>query len=397
MFRNGTTFVIGAGASAEFGMPVGSELAQLIRKSALLTRIGHRDPSVGDTAFYETVMRLWPRAADRENPLAAAKAINEGIHTAVSIDAFTERFQDDEFIPIIGKMLIALEISKAEAESSMSKRYWPALQADPKHTERNIFGRTLINPDETWLGQFFRILCDGVRSPGEIGNNISIICFNYDRCIEYYLRAQIAAAYRISIEESHEIVKQINIIHPYGTLGELAQVPSAYGDESLEFGPKRDVFFKLENIARNIKTYTERQHQPDIIRRIHDAIAYCKVLTFLGFGFNNQNLDLLRVGNLDSVYGDLKHRPIFTTGKGIAQQVENTIKRRILHLLFPDENKHDSIKHTVKVEFGQTCSELLYTHNMNLSAFQQGYFAVDEQNNATIPIKVASRAVGTED
>ncbi len=397
MFRYGTTFVVGAGASAEFGMPVGADLAKMIRKSALLKNLNSEKPTFGDQTFYDTLKRLWPNAVDREKPIAAAEAIHHGVLTAVSIDAFIDRFHDDEFIPLVGKMLIALEISKAEAQSSLSKQYWTSLQASSMFVDKNTYGRKLINPDDTWLGQFTRILFDGVRNPQQVGAGINIICFNYDRCIEYYLRTQIAAAYRMSISEAQDIVRKINIIHPYGTLGELPLMPNAYGDQILEFGAERDEYFKLEDIAKTIKTYTERQHQPDVIKRIHDAIAHSNVLTFLGFGFNNQNLDLLRVGNLDNVYSAIKHRPIYSTGKGIEKQVESTIKRRILQLLFPNEKSHEGIKHTVQIEYGQTCSELLYTHNMNLSSFQQAYFAVDEQMNATIPIRVRSRAESAED
>ncbi len=275
-FRNNTTFVIGAGASAEFGMPVGSELAQSIRKSALLRNFGGRDPIVGDPTMYETFGRLWSQASDREEPLKAAKTIHDGIHTAVSIDAFIDRFSDDEFIPLVGKMLIALKIAKAERESSLFPDKWNNLREYPRSKAINSTGKSLTNPDDTWLGHFFRILVDGVKDPGKIGNNISIICFNYDRCIEHYLRHQIAAAYRMNIGHADEIVKSINIIHPYGTLGDLPVNQGGSGDQLLEFGQERDRYFRPENIAKNIKTYTERKHQPaGNDRRLVQGVQRC--------------------------------------------------------------------------------------------------------------------------
>ncbi|TAV50393.1 hypothetical protein ELI30_19780 [Rhizobium leguminosarum] len=372
MFRNYTTFVIGAGASAEFGMPVGSELAKSIKKSALLRNLGHKNADVGDDTLYETVRRLWPNAIDRTKPLKAAQDINEGVHTAVSIDAFIDRFANDPDIALMGKMLIALEIAKAEAESSMAQRYWPSIDED-NSTPRNAAGKPLINPDDTWIGHFFRILCDGVQDARDLGENITIICFNYDRCIEYYLRKQIAAAYRISLADAHEIVMGMNIIHPYGTLGELTLNKSGHGDGLLPFAPERDNYFRLEKIAENIRTYTQQQHEPEMIKKIHDAIALNNVLVFLGFGFNNQNLDLLRVSHLDE-YGELGSRNIYSSGLGIAQQVDKTIKRRIMHLLWQEQRKHDQSASRVHIEYGQKCWELFNTHSMNLSSFTRAYF-----------------------
>ncbi|WVT73999.1 hypothetical protein QM996_02475 [Sinorhizobium chiapasense] len=357
-------------------MPVGTELAQLIRKSALIKHPGSKTPSVGDDAFYYAFRRLWPNDhPDHEAALKAALMINEGVHTAVSIDAFIDRLgRKYPLVDLIGKMLIALEISKAEAQSSLSLRYWPQFMADSRYSATNAYDKKLVNPDDTWLGQFFRILCDGVDDPQKIGNNITIICFNYDRCIELYLRSQIAAAYHIDVAEADEIVRRIKIIHPYGTLGGLPLIRNEHGDDVLVFGASNDHTFRLEKIAKHIKTYTERQHEPKMIEDIHSAIAHNNVLVFLGFGFNNQNLDLLRIPSEQSEHGQLESRPIYSSGYGIAKQVETTLKRRILHLLWPDEAAHEGIKQTVKIEFGQSCSELFRTHSMNLSSFSRSYF-----------------------
>lgn len=373
MFRHGTTFVIGAGASAEFGLPVGSQLANLIRRSAKLENLTSRtNQEIGDNAFYETIRRLWPHSADRAKPQKAARDIHEGIHTAVSIDAFIDRFSGDNDIALIGKMLIALEIAKAERQSSMWPENWNKLAEDVSLRILNERQIRLTNPDDTWIGQFFRILCDGVHDPKLLGKAITIICFNYDRCIEYYLRKQISAAYRITLAEAHEIVLNMNIIHPYGTLGELAMNDSGYGDGKMGFGAGIDQYNRLEEIAKNIRTYTEQQHKPGMIKKIHDAIGECNVLVFLGFGFNNQNLDLLRVKEFGTEYTNLP-KPVYASGKGISSQVSNTLRRRIGNL-FADYSPQAQIwKENVHIEFGQTCGELFETHNMNLSSFVERY------------------------
>jgi hypothetical protein len=373
MFRDKTTFVIGAGASAEFGMPVGTELAQLIRQSAVLRNLSSRDPLVGDDTFHETVTRLWRGSGAGSEVLQAAKRINEGIHTAVSIDAFIDRNDGNKLLERVGKMLIGLEISKAEAQSSLSDTHWPQFLHYPQYAPTNTYGKKLRNPDDTWIGHFFRILCDGVRDPAELGKNITIICFNYDRCIEHYLQMQIAAAYGLTVAAADEVVAGMTIIHPYGTLGDLPPMPYALGKGILPFGPTRDQYYDLDSIAQNIRTYTEQQHEPAMIGEIHDAIEECRVLTFLGFGFNNQNLDLLRAAHRDRS-GLLQPRQIYSSGYGIAKQVDRTIKRRIMHLLWKKVEDHDDLRENVHVEFGQSCTELFQTHNLNFSKFKRSYF-----------------------
>jgi hypothetical protein len=373
MFREKTTFVIGAGASAEFGMPVGWELAKLIKASALITNFNAMQANK-DRFFVDTLKRICRDNAEQIACLNAAKIIHQGIHTAVSIDAFIDRFSGNEKIAQVGKMLIALEIAKAEAECSMSEKYWSLFEKYPNIARQNKSQKQLTNPDDTWIGSFFRILCDGISDPNELGKNISIICFNYDRCIEHYLKTQIAAAYNITATQAHRIVKDnFNIIHPYGTLGDLPIREFDTTEGVLAFGAELDGMFDLEKVSRSIRTYTEQQHEKQTLARMHQAVANCQILTFLGFGFNNQNLDLLRVAHLDG-NDRLGRRQIYSSGLGIARQVETTLKRRILHLIWENghrTNGHDTRTH---IEFDQSCTELFKTHNMNFSSFTRSYF-----------------------
>ena len=366
MFRQDTTFVIGAGASYEFGLPVGSELARRIKKSALIKNPDARDPIYGDEFFYRTFKRLYPGDhSEHEAALEALDTIHKGMHTAVSIDAFIHRFRKDLMIARMGKMLIALEIIKAENESKLERDRWAQL------TE--ISGKVKVPPpDDVWIGQFLRILLDGITDPQDIGREVNIICFNYDRCIEHYLSLSIAAAFRLSPAEAHEIVERMNIIHPYGTLGELAMMEAVAGnDGKLPFAAPLSIIPRLEDIAKNIRTYTEQTHDPETVEKIHRAMANNVVLVFLGFGFNNQNLDLLRVKGLPGDYR-VTPRNIYATGVGIASQVEGTIERRVYNL-FVDGYKHEFWKGRMHTEFGLSCSDLLNRHNLNFTSFTERY------------------------
>ncbi|NEK50201.1 hypothetical protein GUK36_12270 [Rhizobium leguminosarum] len=380
MFRNQTTFVIGAGASAEFGLPVGWELAKRIKNRAtcIVDGLGRLVRPVDDVVSRLVEQHYGHR--DAKNALEALRAINAGIRTAVSIDAFIDRFKRNEDVVTLGKLLIALEIAVAERGSLMH----------PEQIVLQSFNSKSTTADDTWIGSFARILMDGVGDPSEVGQNISIICFNYDRCIEHYLTEAISAAYDIESDYAAEIVNTIEIIHPYGTLGSLP-ISRRLGRGILQFGPKLEDDVDWMDIAdKNIKTYTQQQHDPAMVEKIHAAIADCNMLVFLGFGFNNQNLDLLRVSPI-AKYGEIAARNIYSTGYGIAQQVNTTIKRRILHLLWDTGIEHDENRGRVQIEYGQTCAALFQTHNMNFSSFSRSFF-LEEAEGSLRRVSVSSNS-----
>ncbi|MGV2141368.1 hypothetical protein ACQZ45_25600 [Agrobacterium sp. 16-2014-1-2a] len=379
MFRDKTTFVVGAGASVEFGLPIGAGLATRIKKSSVLHIDNYRSKiSYGDEFFMHTVKRIWPTDIDRKPVLEALSAIHNGIRTAVSIDAFVHRNNSHSYIPKLGKMLIALEILKAERESTMLNEVTEQMRK-----------RGAMEPDFSWLGQFVRIMLDGVTNVNEVGKNIKIICFNYDRCIEYYLRQSIVDAFRVSIEEAHAIVSRMEIIHPYGWLGELPLNNTSVGDR-IAFGSSEE-HISLEEIAeRNIRTYTEQFEDAKMIQRIHRAMAHCSVLAFLGFGFNNQNLDLLRVKYIP----ELPARNVYATGYNLSKVIDGTMKRRIRHLFVEDDEqwRREDWDAKIRVGYSQTCSELFDTHTLDFTRYVQNQIRCFDDVPRLEPVRSKDRS-----
>ena len=373
-FRKNTTFVIGAGASAEFGLPVGSQLATRIKLTA-----GSVDAASG-TGFFDHLINSYYDRDERRGAYQAMNAIRDGIHTAVSIDAFIHRMNSNKFIQQLGKALIAYEILKAERESTLSESTGVLFRL-LKDAELVQAGTNKAkHPDYTWITHFFKILADGIEDPTQLGKNVPIICFNYDRCIEFFLTQTIASAYGISPEESLEIVDQnFNIIHPYGTLGKISLDHAYHGDGRVPFGDDADTEKIWERITKGIKTYTEQSHDVGNVKAIQSAIASCKNLVFLGFGFNNQNLDLLRVKHLYDT--DTAKRNVYATGLGLFQQIDETLKRRIMDL-FIDSSPTNQWPKRIQVEYGADCSGLFRIPDMTLSSFEQHVVEVnpDESN-----------------
>lgn len=361
-FRGKTTFVIGAGASNEFGLPVGSQLAALIKAATRTLQRRSYDPTFADEDTIHPVLRAFDKA-EQGMAFKALTTIHQSIHTAVSIDALVDRF-DDPYVARAAKALIAVLILRAERTSTLSKSTWDHFTENPYIVMKTTHAE-VRNPDQTWMGQFFRILTDNVRDPEEIGKEISIICFNYDRCIEYYLTKTISEAYQISRERALEIVERINIIHPYGSLGKLAMSGQDIQEDRIAFGPDENFPVDYKDVSESIRTYTEQITDLGQVARIHDAMS-CNVLVFLGFGFNNQNMNLLRVDGTGTTPS-----AVYVSAHGFYRQVEATLVRRIA-ALYDRTPRHDIAgRIAAGLEFGATASDLFAIHNPNLSSFKR--------------------------
>lgn len=368
-FRENTVFVIGAGASTEFGLPAGASLAKRIR-AATIPRGGGRDYAPEKQYIWNWARQKYTSGVTQGQAATAIDAINNGIHTAVSIDAFMHRMRSMPTLPEIGKVLIAYEILKAEAESTLSASAWRQFHHNPylEHGDNQS-----VNPEDTWLGDFTRIMFDGVDDAADVGRGLKIICFNYDRCIEHYLAHAIADGYRIPLQQAIAVVESnITIIHPYGTLGRITEYEQECEEDRIAYGFLMDGTFDISDVAGRIRTYSENLENEDALNRIHKAMKEAKVVVFLGFGFNNQNLNLLRVtGTYQSSLGPSQ---VYASAYSNHEQVHKTMVRRIGHLWDNDteKNKTHWLSKT-HIEFGASAKRLLDIHNVNLSSFSRKY------------------------
>jgi hypothetical protein len=76
---------------------------------------------------------------------------------------------------------------------------------------------------KTWLHRFVQLLHTGVSvdDVGKLFENVSIIKFNYDRCIEHFLLYAIHDIYHLDAGRTEELLSTLKIVHPYGTIGRL--------------------------------------------------------------------------------------------------------------------------------------------------------------------------------
>jgi len=293
-----TTFVVGAGASFDFGFPLGEGLTKQISNSLILNNTARSDAA----ELMRTALSILPRRSDvriatvelyRQAPILRA-----GLGTASSIDAFLDSRHDDGAIELLGKMAIGACLITAERACSPLRPRRPGEPIDISASE------------SSWIARLFRtVLAPGVKKSHleRIFENVSFIVFNYDRCIEHYLTHALASHFTIDLDTAASVVRdRLNIVHPYGSLGPLHGV-----NDAIDFGHdyRSDTPHAADGIyaiSQRILTFTESQkaNAAEAKAMVENALR----LVFLGFGFGDQNMELLRPRNttIQDIRGTVK-------------------------------------------------------------------------------------------
>lgn len=304
MLRQQTVFVIGAGASNEFELPIGTKLAQIISQKLDIRFDSWKNLATGDQELFDAIRQHANGEAGKFQQ--SGWLIRDGIILANSIDDFLDAHRHDARVVRMGKVAIAKSIIEAERTSKLH------------YTVRNA-GDTINFADcaDTWLVKLMRLLVRGVthNDRKRIFDNCSFIVFNYDRCIEHFLVHALSRFYSMENEESNQIVAKAKIFHPYGTPGPLVGAP-----QPVPFGTSHADWYKLGDA---IKTYTETVEAAEI----KEAVRAARQIVFLGFAYHDQNMNLL------ADQESLKAKTIFGTAyersesdvAAVAQQIRDWI------------------------------------------------------------------------
>lgn len=283
MFKAKTVFVLGAGASAEVGLPVGEELKGIIAAKLDIRSDPNQGVNFGDERIKEA---FWERDRLRGvvqndiNPyIHAAWRLRDALPLAISIDNLLDAHRDDELAKVCGKLGIVSSILEAERKSNLS---FPAGER-----QRLVSGLA----QGTWFARFLKLLTEGTdkNNVDSIFDNISIVSFNYDRCLEHYLHEVLQIYYALESNAITKIMARLKIFHPYGSVGKL---PWQEQDQTLQvpYGAER---YNLLELSKQIKTYNESVDENAEIEQIAHKIHEANIIVFLGFAFHEQNLNML--------------------------------------------------------------------------------------------------------
>lgn len=278
-----TVFVIGAGASKEANLPTGYELKNII-SDLLDIRFDWDKQTSGDHLIKQALhQHLQEKFVSLDiNPyLDQAHFIKNALPLAISIDNFLDAHKNNEKIELCGKLAIVRSILAAEKKSLL---YYEKNRVDSTISYKGL--------EKTWYIPFFQLLTENCRKDDikERLKAITLIIFNYDRCVEHYIYHALQSYYRMTESESAEIVDGMNIYHPYGVVGTL---PWMSRENGIDFGADPNPPALL-HLSKQIKTFTEgTDPSSSEIIEIKSHMNKAARVAFIGFAFHKLNMELI--------------------------------------------------------------------------------------------------------
>ena len=263
MIRQRVTLVLGAGASAPYGFPLGTRLMldvidKLNSSSPRFDRVF--SGVLNDMGFTTRMQQLF------SNELRWAKQ--------PSIDAFLQE-RGEEFLPL-GKAAIAAALIPYEDLEGLL-----ALEHEFSSASTN----------QRWYTYLLNLM--GTYREF-VENNLSIITFNYDRSLEYFLFHTIKHRFNLSDEKAVELLKTIPIVHIYGQLGKFDFLGQTKGR------PYSTTLIEdtVRQCVDEIHLIYEPRDEGEFVKSneaAYKVLSQTDVLVFLGFGYHEKNLERLKL------------------------------------------------------------------------------------------------------
>jgi hypothetical protein len=299
MITEETVFILGAGASKPYGFPLGNELKDDIRKNFIsgLEKMLLYDESREPIRYNQLIVK---------NGIEKAKELFNALKSRIStIDQILSLPNNKELVEI-GKQAIIERILHWENEC--------VLKQDSKVEDDDDWMRYLLED----LIYHIKVNMDGKYNKLN-SLNLNFITFNYDRSLEYFFRKELPA---LNLNEDYIKIFCDKIIHIYGKVAPLCwsnndktkSIPFGIQKNHLESKKYIDNIFLIED-KRNNNNYEKN----------HKIINESQNIIFLGFGFDKQNLKLLKIPELLNP----THRLYATYRYASEYRVKNLISRMI--------------------------------------------------------------------
>ena len=308
MIRKKTVVVVGAGASFDLGFPLGKDLKVKIADVLGSKNMdGGRAPYVRSNEIQACIDQLARQHGKRARELVRiANFISDQMPKAASIDNFMDAHRENRPLNDIGKLAIAFVIAKKEFDSAISR-----------NGTRN--GRALFTEDY-FVTQLMRLVSEG-HNREELSKsfgNLAFVIFNSDRCVEASIDRWVREYFG---EDSRDLVRGIQFLHPYGSLGDFFQGTNTQNLQDRSSALLNPVS-ELMQMKDSIRTFTE-QKDTEMLSAISEVLTEAKSIIFLGFAYGPQNMEMLDVPSRQV-------RRVFGTGYGFSDEdLEEIVNTRL--------------------------------------------------------------------
>lgn len=273
MITEPTVFVLGAGASKPYEYPTGSDLRKGILEyfESDFNRVFPGDDIIPKWGVHVS------HARDEVGRFLKTFAGSTGA-TLPSIDIFLARQSKDEWFNRLGRLAIILRILTAEGGHAQRER-----------------SRERAMGEETWCDFLLGKLWDGLITPEHFksrfheNKNVTIITFNYDRLLEYFLFNSLDKNF--CGNGSGTVKEQLGHIKIVHVFGQIAPLPWQDPEAGIEYGPKIGCVDVLR-LSENLKIIYDGYKNPEL-EKAREKIAEASRIFFLGFGYAQENLKIL--------------------------------------------------------------------------------------------------------
>jgi hypothetical protein len=177
----------------------------------------------------------------------------------------------------------------------------------------------LCERDERLEGDWCQKLWSAIfrNQDGYLKHGIRVISFNYDRSFERFFYRAFKAAFQTEMPRAEEYYSKLTIKHPYDYLGSLRE--HHYG--KLAIGSAAGKIKMARGAGDTEQGWGEE---------FYEGVG---AVTFIGFSFWPENLDVLRLGEL------AKHQPIFATACGLALPTKDDMEKLLPGINFGSDNE----------------------------------------------------------
>jgi hypothetical protein len=311
------TIVLGAGSSAEVGLPVGSQLKKTISFGLAIKSDAYGHPQTIGNLKVLDALKLIANKTGSGKALGqlqdTAMHISQSLPLSHSIDNFIDTHRGNPLIAQVGKLAIVSAIRSAEKSSS--------IYVDPRNYHNTIDFNAV---EGTWYAELFKRLTTGIQLEelAERLKRVCIVTFNYDRTLEHFLFHAFRQVYKVEEAAAANILNNLRIYHVYGTVGALPwQVPGAQGGA---FGEEPSAG-ELLNVSENLRTFTEGTDEDSSeIVVIRELLKNSMKVLFLGFSYHRLNLKLLYGEGF--TYDKLNPCRVWGSAKGLSNSDRDEIE-----------------------------------------------------------------------
>ncbi len=246
MITRPVVLVLGAGASWPYGFPLGQDLFDLAlvpdsEKPKMRITLRQAGYPYTDVANFQRELR----GSDYN-----------------SVDMFLEHAPGHQRV---GKAVMAYHIMSCEREIRLY---------NPPHE------------DDHWYKYLYTQLMHTPSFDEFADNELSIITYNYDRSLEFYLWKALQYGYQKSSAEARDmLLANIPIVYVHGNVGDLMGRPYE-PDINLE---------DLKSADELISVVSENAEGHEPYRKARELIRHADHIVFLGFGYNAANVRRLQL------------------------------------------------------------------------------------------------------